>query len=367
MSFNNCVRKNTVSVDFHEVEEKPSHLEIHLFIKNVLELELADIEAIGIYGTKAVIKLINETKVEELFEKYLETVFTAQNGKQYKIRLCNESKRTVVKVHRVPLEIPDAELKKSLSMYGNVEEVRKECWKNLPFPVYNELRSVKMEINRPIPSYINIGNQLYWVTYFGQEKTCKRCGKTTHEAKDCSYGASQRISNYSHALRPDLGNRKQFPVLPEINSNASSFQKKTQENVEEDKYGFNGKERSKKVNPRESVEEKTKEVKQGEANDEKSVIENKVVKNIATSIVATCVAEENKALENSEQTERSTKRKSFKNLSSESNTSEDEKVVKKNMRSENWAEEMEFEEQKEQVDTKNEAILGNTISEDLLF
>lgn len=207
----NFARRNTVSFDLAHIEEKPSALEIHLYIQEVLKLTVDVVEAIGMYGTKTIIKLKMDSQVEDLFENYAETEFTDRKGKKWPINLRNESSKSIVRIHKIPMEIPDDEIIRVLSRYGKVEEVSKDKWKNMPFPVYNENRTVKMEIIQAIPSYVNIDNKLYWVTYYGQQKTCRRCNGVDHEARDCKYNANRRVQNYADRVRTQNYTKDFFP------------------------------------------------------------------------------------------------------------------------------------------------------------
>ncbi|KAG5869606.1 hypothetical protein JTB14_008123 [Gonioctena quinquepunctata] len=76
-----------------------------------------------------------------------------------------------------------------------------DMWKNLRFKCYNETKLIRMEMRRPIPSYI--AGVKYWITYPGQQKTCRKCNSTEHEVKDCDQVLSYRLkrNEYAAAVR----------------------------------------------------------------------------------------------------------------------------------------------------------------------
>lgn len=191
----NFVRNNTISLDFSK-HGNLSILEMHMFIKEKLLLKEENVVSIGVYGQKVLIKLTNSTLLTDIFDKFGENIeYTDAQGNKFIIPVRNESERLLVKIHRIPIEVPDEEIKKVLAQFGSIEELKNDKWRNLPFSCYNDTKLVRMILRKPIPSYITIGAKQYWTTYIGQPRTCRRCNSEKHEAKDCSYSPSNRISN----------------------------------------------------------------------------------------------------------------------------------------------------------------------------
>ena len=86
-----------------------------------------------------------------------------------------------VKLHVIPMELSDTAIKDVMTQYGTVYNIRDEVYNSEhTYPVRTERKLLRMEVKRPIPSYVMIQHQRYWVTYPGQEKTCIRCHSTEH-------------------------------------------------------------------------------------------------------------------------------------------------------------------------------------------
>lgn len=198
------MRANTFSFEITEFNRKLSPYEAHVFIQDQLKLDSNNVVSIGMYGSKVMIKVLTAEILENIFDQWENKLeYTDIEGKSYKVKLCNESSKNLVKIHHVPIELSDRDIKSVLSTYGVVEEIKNDMWKNLPFKCYNDIKLIKMEIHRPIPSYIRIAGKQYWTTYIGQIKTCRRCASTEHEAKNCIFSPENRIRqqrNYASAV-----------------------------------------------------------------------------------------------------------------------------------------------------------------------
>lgn len=236
---------NTVSIFFDSKDKYvPSPAEYGVFLKETMEMKTEDILSIGnTVKNRLRIKFTSEKLVEECFKKIEELkLYSDSQGREYNLSIYNESSKQIVKIHGVPFEMSEDEIKKSLEMYGVVDGFRKEKWNNIGFNVYNEIITVRMEIKNPIPSYLRIMGRQYWVTYFGQVKTCRRCNATSHEAKDCDYNAKNIVNrhvNYAAATKsPNLFAPeymgKVFPDLPENRKGIKTKEKSIdRENVAE--------------------------------------------------------------------------------------------------------------------------------------
>ena len=91
---------------------------------------------------------------------------------------------TFVTLLYAPCEMGDQPITTALSPYGKVINVRRGHWQQHPL-WENGNRHVKMEMDRPIPSYLQVGPYRLVVKYNGQVETCRRCGGPGHKAADC--------------------------------------------------------------------------------------------------------------------------------------------------------------------------------------
>lgn len=193
------------------MENKVAAYDVHIFIQDKFKLRPEEVISIGIYGNKVMLKVLNAEIMENIFNSWENKLeYIDSSGKCHVVKLSNESLKNVVRIHRIAIEIPDSEIKKALSAYGVNETINNDTWKNLPYACYNDIKIVKMEIHRSVPSYVRILGKQYWTTYIGQLKTCRRCDSTEHEARDCVLSAENRIRtrNYASALTGQL--RKQY-------------------------------------------------------------------------------------------------------------------------------------------------------------
>ena len=70
-----------------------------------------------------------------------------------------------------------------LSQYGTVSDMR--WWKYSEGElkgIFNGKRQFRMELNMDIPSFLFIGGSKAHIRYFGQPRTCFKCGEEGHEA-----------------------------------------------------------------------------------------------------------------------------------------------------------------------------------------
>lgn len=217
------MRINTFSLDFSEVNEKLFAFDYHSYIEKNLKLKNEEVISIGINGNKIFVKVATGELLERIFENFEgKLTYIQRDGISKNVNLFNESLKTTVKIHRIPIEISDNEIRKALNYYGKIENVMNDAWKNLPYTCYNDIKIIKMEIVKPIPSYIPIGGKYYWITYAGQMRTCRRCGSTLHEIKDCDRLLNNRLNSFAAAVSQsvripvDIGENKEKPPVFDV-------------------------------------------------------------------------------------------------------------------------------------------------------
>lgn len=228
---------NTVCVYFDGCEDKVTPLEYAKFIGNQLGYTSDNILSMGVtVKNRLRLKLAREELVEEIYDKINKLKWYTIDERKYQLKIENESTRQTVKIHGVPFEMPETEVRRVLTAYGLVDDIKKEKWKGIGFDIYNEMVSVRMEIRTAIPSYVRIYGRLYWVTYFGQTRTCRRCNATTHEARECTFNATSVVRTrveYATAAKGIDGtlfpsfssNTQKFPELKRGNNNIVNVEK----------------------------------------------------------------------------------------------------------------------------------------------
>ncbi|KAG5871163.1 hypothetical protein JTB14_016313 [Gonioctena quinquepunctata] len=185
------MRVNTFSLDFTELPQRINAYEVHEFIDSKLKLQDDQLLSIAIQGNKVYIKVVTQEIVDNILAVY--------DGKEYKVIINNE-----------------------IRTYGILDEsITNDMWKNLRFKCYNDTKLTRMEMRRPIPSYIIIAGVKYWITYPGQRRTCRKCNSTEHGVKDCDQVLSYRLkrNEYAAAVR---NNEPRRPVNMASNEEVDS-------------------------------------------------------------------------------------------------------------------------------------------------
>lgn len=91
-----------------------------------------------------------------------------------------------LRVFELPFEIPAEEINIALRPYGRIISNIAEKWdETYMFPVLNGVRQVKIELQKHIPSFINICGFRALIIYDGQPKTCALCNSTEHVRSEC--------------------------------------------------------------------------------------------------------------------------------------------------------------------------------------
>lgn len=87
-------------------------------------------------------------------------------------------------IYDAPYELPDDAIKHHLSSYGNVQKIYRRTYPG--YHVETGVRTARMIIDRPLPSFLRFGRRLVRVHHEGQVPTCRKCNHPGHVAKDCN-------------------------------------------------------------------------------------------------------------------------------------------------------------------------------------
>lgn len=69
--------------------------------------------------------------------------------------------------------MPSETIVKHLAKFGEILSIKNELWKEHFSGVPTGTRLVRMKIRKPIPSYVNIEDEVAFVRYRNQRATCR--------------------------------------------------------------------------------------------------------------------------------------------------------------------------------------------------
>ncbi|KAJ8018621.1 Zinc finger CCHC domain-containing protein 3 [Holothuria leucospilota] len=118
----------------------------------------------------------------------------------YTVSPYTNSATTVVTVLYVPHELDDNVVRFVLGKYGNVVCGRFVTFADYPH-VYNGKRQYQIQLHSDIPSSIRLGGRNCWVRYYGQPRTCLKCGGKGHNVKDCQETVCFKCQSLGHIAK----------------------------------------------------------------------------------------------------------------------------------------------------------------------
>lgn len=217
------VRKNTLVVDFSVLPVRPEAATIQKFLYENIKLQLKDVASIQLHSIRNCVFV--ELTSAELASKYqngnnLKHVINHE-GRAFKIPVYVDDAAVTVRIHDLSTDIPHTVVKKHMEdRYGFVLSIGRERWKHYFPGIPNGVRLLRMHLTKPIPSFIEIENQLTTVTYENQVKSCRYCQKPVHPKRKCTELPKETAFLHQNetitASPTSLFNENNFPALASV-------------------------------------------------------------------------------------------------------------------------------------------------------
>ncbi|XP_033120429.1 uncharacterized protein LOC117119704 [Anneissia japonica] len=110
----------------------------------------------------------------------------------------NDSRVTVTVLY-VELEVPNEVVECVLSKFGKVLNSRMLSHRQYP-SILNGNRQFVLQLKSDIPSQLRIGSRNCWVSYWGQPRTCLRCGDEGHLIRECVRRKCSKCLELGHVV-----------------------------------------------------------------------------------------------------------------------------------------------------------------------
>lgn len=221
-------RENTFKIDLKNFSKRPSYEAIHEFIYNELKISVEKVIMIQPHTTNNCyyIKTADLQTAQQTVTKHDNEHFLEVEGESIKVHLEMEDNTVDVKLAELSECITDEQILKHMRAYGKVLDIRGVVWSNkfIYKGVNTGAKIVKMILRQPIKSYINIEDEVAYVTYNGQIPTCKYCHSSIHTGFGCAANRKLQMEkeDINDRLRKHGGGRSYADILQGNTSGTAS-------------------------------------------------------------------------------------------------------------------------------------------------
>jgi hypothetical protein len=207
------VAKATIKAQFPEGNDKPGYIEMLKFAFE-LGLESSDIDSMYQEYTERnralFIKVKNPELVQDIVGRTFESNFKYESGRIVKVQLSEANGNLkYVRIFNLIPEVEDEHIEVVMEQFGIIKkQVREKFPASLGVDIFTGVRGVYMEIKKPLPPYVAIGNLRAKLFYQGMAEGCFYCNGTDHVKKDCP----KKFTPISRAQRPPMQQQEQQPL-----------------------------------------------------------------------------------------------------------------------------------------------------------
>ncbi|XP_069675557.1 uncharacterized protein [Periplaneta americana] len=184
------VRQHTLRATFDKEQQRPTALDVHRWIDEVLKIKDEELQTIQLVGKQnaAYLKFTSSANYERYVQRHTGTsVVELLNGATTTVTITPaEDDYVSVRVLNIPPEVPNDRIRNTLQNFGKVLQIENEKWSHrYRYKIDTGIRVVQMVIKQSIPTNLTIANYEAYITYPGQEQTCFLCGSSSHLRHTC--------------------------------------------------------------------------------------------------------------------------------------------------------------------------------------
>ena len=177
----------------------------------LLPEELSGVQKIGKryeFGIKQ-----SKTFYDKNVLSFVDKKYTLTSGKIIELTQAYEES-TTVRVTKMPMYFSYDKVQRIFTKYGTLKKIEEEKWKvgtddpNDYDGLWNGNYRIKMIVEKPIPSTLEVDGRRFEIFYPGQDKTCFRCGRDhLISVAGCQTPRSKHVNRF---VMDD------FPPLPSV-------------------------------------------------------------------------------------------------------------------------------------------------------
>lgn len=188
-------RRNTFIVDFSSLPRQVRDAETVSFLETRLQITHEHLISLQLKRNYVFVEVPSLDIAQGYVDRHDKKHVIQIDHHDYVVRLVMEDGGVNVKVRDLPPQWNNDVIVDQMKQYGKVISAKDDTWDiGILKGIRNGTRTIRMIINKPIPSYMRICNELAFISYPNQQHTCKSCNKPIHPNKKCSEVTQQRIN-----------------------------------------------------------------------------------------------------------------------------------------------------------------------------
>lgn len=203
-------RENCLVIDFNVLPACPDIETIKNFLVEQVKLDLSQVKNLQISTSmnQVFIEMMIPDEAVQIARNHNAKHFVVSEKKKFFIPLYVEDGATTVKVHDLPPTMPNNLVAAQFEKFGRVVSIRDEVWREFFPGVPNGVRVIRINLVKPIPSFLMIEGVLAYTVYINQIKTCRHCSRKLHPGQKCN--TTMKIEPNSNSTKNDNSTNTQL-------------------------------------------------------------------------------------------------------------------------------------------------------------